>query len=65
MSEGVLVEILNLIHDKRADYRAAADFAHTKGDNSLYEYNRGAQTALEDIEDHISGYLGTGCPEEE
>ncbi len=65
MSEGVLEEILNTIYEKRGDYTSAAEFAHMKGDNSLYNFNKGANAALEDLEDMICGYLGGNCPKEE
>ncbi len=59
MSEGILAEILSIAYEKWADYRDAAKFAHMQGDSKLYEFNKGSQAALEDMQDMICGYLGT------
>ena len=65
MSEGILAEVLDFVRQDKKGYGVMKATAREKGDNGLYNFCDGAQSALQDVEDFISDYLGEDCPEEE
>ena len=65
MSEGILVEVLDFVRQDKKSYEVMQNTAHEMGDNCLYNFCDGAQSALQELEDFISDYLGEDCPEEE